>query len=250
LNHLTPKNAELESVYLVRELKQKLRYPLEEAKVRSSLDSFRIQASEVQVMQEGLKAIQPTAEKITHLLLQRDATHEPINVQRAIKQVKDLEAPLQNNIHYLQEMLLWQEAFAGGISNLLNAIPRLRSQEDKQAYNQKLKEIFSYILRNKEFLFNFSDIVGEGQQNSIRGLGESMQQGFFFKVTLEEELKKLEFKAIKMRLSNEQLRAAEDIAADITIIKQGIEKAYEVNLRMVHLAVHLYAYVKWMMSSP
>ena len=127
LNHLTPKNAELESVYLVRELKQKLRYPLEEVKVRASLDSFRIQASDLQVMQEGLKAIQPTAEKITHLLLQRDAVHEPINVQRAIKQVKELEAPLQNNINYQHSGLSPRHNVVGGITA---AAQRLESHED------------------------------------------------------------------------------------------------------------------------
>lgn len=248
LNHLTPKNAELECVYLVRELKQKLRYPLEEMKVRASLEPFRLQPQELQLMQEGLRAVRPSAEKITHLLLQRDPAHEPINIQRAIKQITELELPLQQNISYIQEILVWQEALGAGITNLLNAIPRLRTQEDKLAYNQKLKEIFSYILRNKEFVFNFSDVVGEAQQNNIRGLGESLSQGFFFKFTLEEELKKLDFNAIKMRLSAEQLKAAEDIAAEVTVIKRSIEKAYEVNMRMVQLAVHLYAYVKWMMN--
>lgn len=248
LNHLTPKNAELESVYLVRELKQQSRYPLEEHTVRASLEKFRIEPQELEIVKEVLLRIEPTAEKITHLLVQRDPAHEPVNLQRATKSVKELQEPLQRNLVYFQEIVPWQQVFGMSITSLLNALPKLRTAEEKVVYNQKLKEIFSYLLRNKEFFFNFSDIIGEGQLDSIRRLVESMGNGFFFRVSLEEELKKLEFKAIKMRLSAEQLAATEDIQSDLVLIREGIEKAYELNMRQVKLAVNLFAYVKWMMN--
>lgn len=248
LNHLTPKIAELESVYLVRELKQKHRYPLQAEKVAEEFSDLRISETDTQFLQEALALIGPTIELVNNILLQKDPLHEPINIQRTLQLLKELPPYVINQLEYLEDITVWQEPFLRNIASLLNTIPKLRTTEEKIRVNNQLKEIFQKILRNPEMHFNATDLIGEGSKAQIEGLHESMMKGFFFKVTLEEELKKVDFAIIQKRLPSERLAETETIERNIANIKRGLERAYQVNMCMVHCAVILYAYIKWMMN--
>jgi len=127
-------------------------------------------------------------------------------------------------------------------------LPKIRTTEDKVHYNNKLNDLFKTVLRNKEFTFNYVDVVNEMHTSHIAGLVESLNKGFFFHYTLEEELRKLEFEAIKHRIPREKLDEVEAIRKKVMAIKNGIDCAYACNLRMVHLAVVLYSYIKWLNS--
>jgi hypothetical protein len=65
---------------------------------------------------------------------------------------------------------------------------------------------------------------------------------------LEEELKKLDFEWVKGRIQKEHLEENEALLKNVTLIKKGIDAAYDMNMRMVNLAVILYSYVKWLNS--
>ncbi|MBI2125689.1 hypothetical protein HYU08_03995 [Candidatus Woesearchaeota archaeon] len=89
-------------------------------------------------------------------------------------------------------------------------------------------------------------MVHEGPVAQVNGLVESMQKGFFFHVSLEEEYKKVDFNTIKRRVPAEELQRVEAIEQNILKIKRAADTAYNANMRMINLSVILYSYVKWL----
>ena len=61
LNQLTVKSAELESVYLIRELKQKTPYPLREEQLQNYFADFFISDTDKNVTEQALPLVQPTS---------------------------------------------------------------------------------------------------------------------------------------------------------------------------------------------
>jgi len=110
-------------------------------------------------------------------------------------------------------------------------------------------ETVKEILRNKEFGFQDEDIISEAQISHIVGLNESLASGFLFHFTLEEELKKVDFETIKPRISQNRLQEDAVIRENVFKIRRGVERAYDINMRMVNLALVMYSYVKWLTSS-
>lgn len=248
LSNLSPRTADVESVYLVRDMKQKTPYPLQENHVNDYLLEFAVSDTDRATMIQAVPLIEPTIEMIRNLLLERNALHEPVNLQRAIQILEELPTVLMNNITYVEEISEWQNKCITEIVPLLNSIPKLRTKEQKIACDQQLNVMFQRILRNKDFGFNFLDIINEAHVAHLAGLSDGMQKGYFFHFSLEEELKKLGFQDIKRRIPPDKFAEVEQIAQNISHIKRGVERAYQVNMRMVNLALVLYAYVRWMMS--
>ena len=150
LNQLTVKSAELESVYLIRELKQKTPYPLREEQLQNYFAYFFISDTDKNVTEQALPLVQPTLEAVEALLAENNPLHEAINLQRAVQLLKELPLPIKNNILYFEEIAEWQKtSFIPEVTSLLNAIPKLRSQEEKQLHNQRLNEPFERVLRNQ-----------------------------------------------------------------------------------------------------
>ncbi|MBI2665034.1 hypothetical protein HYX12_00240 [Candidatus Woesearchaeota archaeon] len=245
LNHLNPKAADNESTYIIRELKQRQKWPLDTLQVIEHLKVFLVTEEDQSIISQALESAEPTIQKVVGLFRQQDPLHEHINVQRAVEILHGVVPHLKNNLAYTQEIFQWQVQLLSEITPLLNSVPKLRTMEEKVRCNNCLKQIFEKILRNPEFYFNFEEIVGEGPKAQIASLCESMSKGFFFHVTLEEELKKLNFIAIKDRIPLEKLEEAESIEKDILQIKKGIDQAYDSNFRLMNLAIVLYSYVKW-----
>lgn len=250
LNHLTYKTADLESIYLVREIKQKAGFPLSEEKIHDHFSTLFISNTDLNGLSQALELTEPTIQELKTLLAQNSSIYEPVNLQRAIQMLKETSYALKNNLEYASEISSWQDSFSGEITPLLNKIPKIKSNEEKEAYDRQLNKVFQRILRNEKFLFNANDIINEACLNHICGLDEGLGKGFLFHITLEEEIRKSNFEAIKERFPKESLEKAETIRKNVELIKHGIERAYKINQRMIQWAVILYAYVKWLLSHP
>ncbi len=261
LGHLNLKSAELESVYIVRDLRQKMPFPITEPKFNEYLTNCLVSDTDQSRMELGLLMVGPTLELLNKLLSetyipQADPMHdsempkpvmlyESANIQRAMQLLKEMPPALNKNIQFGTEMLGWQSTMIREAASVFNMLPRLRTTEEKIVYNAKLNEIFQKVLRNQEFVFNFTDIVHEAHVELMKGLLESMNKGFLFHCTLEEELRKASFDEIKRRIPQAKLDEAEVIKRNIMVIKNAIDRAYELNQRMVSLAVVLYSCMKW-----
>lgn len=245
LSDLNRKSADTESLPLIREFKQKVSLPLSSAQMEEHFTDFLVSESDLLAMDNALVLIEPTIEMIKNLMAENDPEHERVNLERAIQLLKMLPQNLQVNIQFADELMSWRGEFIAQATELLNQIPRLRTQEQKLAVNGQISQLFEKILRNKEFAFNYMDVVNEAQTVNLNGLCEGLPKGYFFHVTLEEELKKSSFERIKERIPADKLKKVEDIEKRIQLIKKGVDRAYDVNMRMVGCAVHLYSYVKW-----
>ncbi len=247
LHHLTPKTAEVESVYLIREIKSKTPYPLKEPQLQEYFTDFSVSETDVQAMNQTLALVEPTIQEVERLIQENDPIHESVALQRTLQMLKNVPHALQKNLSYSEAIMYWQQgSFIPDVTTIFNSLPKLKTREEKIAGNDKLNEIFGKILRNKDFAFNGYDIVNEGQVSEMNALMESLNKGFLFHYTLEEELRKESFDNIKHRLPPAKVQEIEQIKKNIEEIKRGVERAYQCNMRMVNTALVMYAYVKWL----
>lgn len=246
LGNLTPKLADLEVMQLIRELREKVPYPLTTAKVQEYFVELFISNTDRETIEQGRLLLEPTIAALQEMLQRRDVIHELINIQRAIQILSEVPDALQRNAQYLELMANWQETFLTNSVPIFNSLPTLRSSEEKSVANQKLNELFQTVLRNESFAFNYSDIINEIHTNHVQGLQEGMTKGFLFHITLEEELKKVNYDTLKKRLAPEKVQEMEQLREHIESIAKAVDRAYNVNMRMVQWAVVMYAYVKWL----
>lgn len=245
LHQLNQKSADLECVYLLRELKGKLSLPLSGDQVTINLSNFFVSDTDKERMTKALEQIQPAVEAITGILQERNPVYETINLQRTVNILSDLLPALHNNLVYADGIALWQQQLVPEATTILNKIPNLQLLEEKKIYDQRLQAIFQKILRNNDFRFNARDIVNEGEVTIISDLCESMTNGLFFHIPLEEEIQKKNFAEIKLRIPAEKLSQVEAIRGQLLEIKKGVERAYDMNMRLLTLALHFYAHIKF-----
>lgn len=248
LPHLSPKMVELESVYLVRELKQKIKPPLSLTVAQEYFSEFLVSPTDKETIEQGLAAIEPAIQLTQQILSEQNPLHEPINAQRTLQILQEIPQPLFNNLRFLEEVSLWQEQGINEFVVVLNTIPRCRTQEEKKACDARLSALFEKVLRNNVLAFRFHDIINEAQVAHINGLQEGMAKGYLFYVSLEDELKKRSFEVLKQRLPSQEIERNEQLQSYVTSIKRAVERAYQANFRMVQWATMWYAYVKWAMS--
>ena len=248
LRHLTSKMAELESVALVRELKQKMSFPLAAQKVSDYCAEFFMSPTDEQQVREASAVLQEIIPPVQELLQEQNPIYEQINLERTSRILQEIQLPLQENGGYIREMLEWQQPALESSIALFNRIPRLRSPEEKSAANQQLKNTFTKLLRNEEFFFRHNDIVNESHVSRMNDLLEGMEKGFLIKVSMEDELKRLSFAVLKQRLPQEEQARLDLLKEKVSQLKRGVDRAYQANLRMVKYGTVLYAYVKWASS--
>lgn len=245
LKDLNPKSAEIESVPLVREIKQANSIPLQENKIQSQLSQFFISKEDVQSMYNALGLIHKALKDLGELS-KMNGDFELINFQRTHSMIDEIPEALKQSLDYALDMLQWQETFAKEITALLNEASKLKTKEDKQKYNEKISAVFEKILRNKSFRFNFSNIVNEAHISRANTLEKGMSEGFLFHVNLEEYLGKQDFAAISKKIPAEQLEKAEQVKEKILGIKKGVEAAYAHNMKMINMSIVLYSFMKWL----
>jgi len=248
LKDLTPKSADIESVQLIRELKKATPFPFTEDILLEHFSQFFISSRDKEIMARALKQTQPVLQDIKTLMATDNPAYEIINIQRAKNMIEEIPRPLINSLVYAEEITLWQEQFIKEVTPLLNNIPQLQGEEEKKTADKQLNDLFQKLLRSGAFTFNYTDLVHEGQRARINDLYESLTQGFFFHVSMHEHLDKKSFSIIRQRIPPSALNPVERITETVAAIKEGIEVAYNINMRIVEWTVHLYSYIKWLSS--
>lgn len=243
LKDLNLKTAEIEVTKLVRDIKKREKQPLTNQNLNNHISEFFISKTDMETMSKSLSLIPDTINAIVKLS-KAGGPYEPVNLKRACAALEEMPIPLSNNITYGQEIAEYQEVMIQDLVALLNQIPKLKTDADKRAHDKSMSPVFEKILRGKTFHFNASDIINEAHIERMTFLAESVDKGFFFHVKLEEHLKK-EDPRFKEVPSGER-QVFDTIGKNISLIKAGIDRAYEHNMRMLNLAVILYAYVRWL----
>lgn len=248
LNDLTLKSADIESTPLIRELKSTSRLPLSEDSIQIKLKKYFVSSKDIELMLNAETIIPLAVDEITPLQENKEL-YELINLHRAIANLNEIPFALKKNIEYANQILEFQSNLVQTITPLLNQIPSLRSSEDKKALDAKLSEIFEKILRNNVTIkLTHEDIIYEAQLARINSLTKSMVGGFFFHFTIEEHMDKTSFEAIKSRIPISELHKVDEINKKLLEIEQGVQAAYNHNMKMAELAITLYSYIKWLKS--
>lgn len=246
LKDLNPKSAEIEIVPIVRQLKQTASIPLSEEKISTQFSPFFITKEDVDLMSKTFEMIPAVIQEITDLAKTNSSNLELVNLKRAVSELQALPAGLKNNIDYLQKILSMQESIVPKLTLLMNTIPSLKTKEDKILYDKTIGVIFADILRNNEtFAFYSKDIVNEAHLARKDAAAEIMSTKAFFKVKMDEYLKKLTFEQISKRIPQEELAKVDEISKKIMEIKSCIEKVYNLNMKLIEFAVTFYAYIRW-----
>jgi len=248
LHNLTSKTADVESVYLIRDIKDKTPYPLKKEQMTNYFAQFVLKDEEEKTMRNSLALVEPTLAKMRALILEKNDLHESVNLQRTEQILSDVTVSMNKNLDYFNEIFIWQMSFIAEMTIIFNSLPKLKTREEKVAGNDKLNVLFQRVLRNDKFGFNGFDIVNERQVEEFKALHESMLKGYLFHYSLEEELRKASFTDIRSRIPADRLKEVEEIHKEILEIQKGINIAYAANMRMVNLALVMYAYVKWLNS--
>jgi hypothetical protein len=248
LFQLTPKAADIEAVALMREIKEKTPYPIQEQRLQDYLGVYFASETDIQYMQNAVQLINDIIAEINEMGASKDPIYEPINLQRTIQQLRDIPKALNSNISFAESIFKWQSILISEMASVLNAIPTIKSDAERAMLNQKLSKVFEKILRAEDFKFNSSDIVNETEKEAITALSDSMAKGFIFRTSLEEEIKKQDFFRIASRIPADKLDKHKKIRESLQRIRIGIDRAYDLNMRMINLAVILYAYIKWINS--
>ncbi len=244
LSDLNPKSAEIESVPFVRGMNLSGSFPFTQQKMGELFAETAISDSDLAVVAESLQLLEPTLAKLNELAARADRVYEPVNVGRAIQCLKSLVLPLANNLQYGREAVALQQQFMARAAGLLNAIPNLRTSEEKSKLNAEISAYFEKVLRSKGLSFSHLDLVHEAQTGLVRDLAESFRKGYLFHITLEEELRKATFANIKSRIPFEKLKESDEIEAAIRCIGEGVEQAYGLNMKMLLWAVIFYSCIK------
>jgi len=252
LSDFNDKSADIESITIVRDLKGKIGFPVTQTYLERCFSDFFITEEDLMLMENSYAIIAPTRAMVEGFASSGNQFYEPMNLQRVLQILNSIPGDLANNIAYAKEMFVYQRQIVQDLVPLLNALPSLRAQEDKIAVNKTLNMYFDKILRHREptgdFDFKYLDIIHEIHLSGLTGLEDSMKKGFLFHITLEEELKKLDFFEIKSRIPPELLKNAEDLEKNLFAIRKGIERAYMINMQMLNFAVMMYSCIKWVSS--
>ncbi len=245
LPDLGKKSAEIESVYILRELKRKFSLPINLDQMEKHLYEFYVSETDLEAIKGAISLIPPTVAELKAILAAGGKSLEPVNFERSTNILNSLVSPLKGSLVYCTERKRSQERNIREITNMINLIPATKRSEEKITLNRGISQFFEGLFRNKEFMFNCADIVNEGGLSQVQGLSESAAKGFFYHWTLEEELKKLHVNEIKARVPVELVERLSRVEESISQIRKGTEKAYTINKNMVELSVIIYSFVKW-----
>ena len=246
LSDLNVKSAEIESLQFVRNIKQSVAFPLTEQKLQEFIGSLFVTDKDTQLIERSIAFLNPTLAKLSEILRREDPLNEPVNLQRAMQGLSSLSGHLASNLAYANSVIALQREFIMNGASLLNSIPVLRTSEEKSAANSAISGYFERILRSKSLSFNYQDIVCEAQTILIDDLVESFRNGYIFHFTLEDEIRKATFVDVRARISLDRLREYDQLAADIRLIKEGIDQAYDLNMRMINCAIVFFSFIKWL----
>jgi hypothetical protein len=245
---LNPKSADIESTLIIREIKKKIK-TLSEQQLQSDFSMFFMSETDHLAMDKALELVNPAIEEIKKIAEENNDLYEQLNLKRAVSVLLEMPEPLKKNIEYATEINRWKDELVRDLIYVLKSLPAAKTQQEKIDYNKRISDIMAKILRKQDaFAYNYQGIINEAEVEHITSLHTSMEQGSFFHFTLQEELKKLKFEQIRSRIPSQDLQRVEKIKNMVFDIKNGVDRAYENNMRMVNLAVIIYSYVKTVMG--
>lgn len=247
LSDLNAKSAAIESIQILRSIRQQESSPTQE-NLGSHLSGSFIANADIAVIEQAILVLQPTIARLNAILAARNPVHEPVNVSRSIQGLTQVSGNLARNLEYAKEMLSLQQGIVSGVAAVLNSIPFLRTAAEKSEANAALSRYFELILRSKDLSFNYHEMISEGHVLLVKDLVESFANGYVFHYTLEDEIRKANFEAIKHRIPAHLLQESCDVAASIARVKEGVDRAYDVNMRMVSQSLVLFSFIKWLVS--
>jgi hypothetical protein len=249
LKDLNPKSADIESTMLIRELKGAVSFPITDNMLKDQVLPYFVSKIDLESMNKSLEAIQQCINDVNEFS-KTGKELELISIQRTIAGLNELLPVLQNSIAFANELTGWQDQFIAELKDSLNTMASTKDLGQKKAHEQRIGVMLERMLRNKNaFAFSFFDVVNEAHTARVNNLIESIGKGFFFHIKLEEFVKKQDFAEISQRIIGEDLDRTNQILAKMREIKKGIDRAYDVNMRMVNLAVILYSYAKWLRAA-
>ncbi len=248
LSDLNVKSAEIESLQFIRDIRQRASFPLTEQKLAEFIAGLFVTENDLQLVERSIAFISPAILKLKEIFQREDKLNEPVNIRRATQSLSSLIEPLSSNLAYANQTLLMQREFLANVAALLNSIPPLKTDEEKAAANTMISGYFERILRSKSLSFNYRDIVSEAQTILIKDIVEGFKNGYIFHFTLEDEIRKATFVDVRVRIPLDQLREYDELTASIRAIKEGVDHAYDLNMRMISWAVAFLSLIKWLAS--
>src|SRR3989338_1961452 len=202
LSDLSIRSAQSESIPLIRSFRKQLSFPVGD--LSPLFRECMISDNEISQMNSGLDSVGIMMEKARSLLREKAGIHEPINLNRLIQSLELVPQLLEANIAFAKEMQEWRPQLLKEIEAIINTLPFLRTAEQKNAANEKISTIFSRLLRNPEFKFNYAGLIHEGHVEMSTGLASGMEKGYIFHIALEEEIHKVPFSVIKQRMPEDK----------------------------------------------
>ncbi|MCX6707061.1 MAG: hypothetical protein NT001_02880 [Candidatus Woesearchaeota archaeon] len=245
LKELNVKSADIESVPIIRAIKEKHKLPLSEESLMMDFSGFMVRQSDIAAMESAAQIIPSVMEEIMQFS-KISSNAEQINLKRAHTGMQEIIDHLNVNINYAKDIHSWQCYSIGQMTSLINMAPSLKTREAKQAFNKELSPLFEKILRNEKFVMLFFDMIHEAQIERIKGIVQAMEEGTFFHFGIQEHLNRMTFSEMRNRLPKEELDLFDSISAKVYKIKEGVDAAYNLNHRMIGFAVQFYSYIKWL----
>lgn len=243
LKDLNFRSAEVEAIPLMRDIRRETKFPITKEMLRLEFSKYFGSMEDLNVMQHSFKLIPEVMLQVV-ALPKNTNIYEIISLQRAYTGLNEIIQPLEKNITYTKEIIEWQDTFLDELATTLNKMPVIETVEDKKLFDKTVSSFFEKMLRNNiGFVFNFYDIVNEAHTARLKDMTETIAQGAFFHISLEEHLKHLDVKEIRQRVQAHELEKVDDIARKINVIRKGVEIAYQNNFKMVEMSILLLAYV-------
>jgi hypothetical protein len=246
LKDLNLKNAEIESVPILREIKTKTPFPLKVEEVKGYLGELFAQPNQIVAIEQAQIIVEQLIAQLTTLQRRTDGLYEEQNIKRALSLVYEAQQPLEQNKQYLQDMISYKDHFFYEMTQILNSLRFLVTAQQKNEANARINELFCKILRNTEFSFRGFDIINDTHTKSVGALVESVKNGFLFRERIEEHVQKLSFEQIKARIPVHELQVNDAIVIQATQLKTIVDQTYQCSMNMIFLAVYLYTYIKWL----
>ena len=248
LSDLNPKNAEIESIKIIREIKTKTPFPVDEMKFYDYISVLFVTDTDKELIKEATSLVEPTLELIKGLRKQveNNPNYAHVTMDRCINNIYLLIDPLKTNQTYISDISHFQKSLLREFPYLINTLNTIKTSDDKLKYNTKFNEIFLRILRNIQMYYNGKGIVNEEQVKSIKALHSIIKNGFLFHESLQDEFRREELRPdVAAKILPYELQIIDAVEKNLLQIQKGIERAYDHNMRMVNLAVILYSYIKW-----
>ena len=244
LDQLSPKLADIEVVPIIREIKLKIKIPLAKEEIIHTFTPYFVQEQDISTLEHSLEVVTLALQELKKLYDEKNPLYEQVNIARAMKMIQEIPGPLQQNLLYAKFLSQNKNLVLDEIFTILTSLPHCTTFEEKTALNHKISVLLTSLLRSDGFRFNCTDLVTEVHTSRIQDLSTMLADGLLFHIKIDEELNKVGFETIQLRIPKDRLLISERIRSQILEIKKGVDKAYKTNMLTIQFVLLLYSYIK------